>query len=739
MTTPSWPARWLRSALWSAAVVPILAQGSGQTLIPWSFTPLPLGSVQPGGWLLAEMQKSAAGLAGHEADFYPFVADSRWLHTPGSNAGNDYSSLNEALPYWLNGLVPLAYGLNDTRLKQQVQTVVDTILGFQASDGWLGPEVGDARNLWARSPLLLALTQLAEADPAYEGRIVASMRSFLNITHSMLSDGGKGFTDCGTGIDCSWGQVRYHDLIISIQWLLEHHPDPKSDALLWDNMNMLFNQTLFRWDSWYAEGTYQKVITDPTTGNPLFAFLHGVNVGQGLKSLAVIYRFTHNSSLLQTTNNAVEWTFQYHGAPSGTVLADEIMRDLASYSGSELCTAVETAYSLEYLYLSLGVNQYADRAERAIFNALPVMLTTDHWGHQYMDQPNGPWTNNSAVASSYPQVFTTSAWGVATTFGMEPMYPCCTVNHPQGFPKFLSNSWAVVDDKTLIHALLSPSTVTASLKVGNVTIECATDYPFVNTFTYSVSADANFSLRLRVPGWATFVEVHTIIGSKEESFQQDSAGGLVQVGLPSGKSTVTYKLGADVRTEARENGAVSVYVGSVLYALDPSPVANISSLPHHFYDAGGPPIPDVPFSQARDYYFYGEGEWAIAIDPSTLKYHAPASSPVVPFVPGLDAGHISVDGCALNWTLRFGATPDVPPKNVTCTGKKATYTLVPYGQAKVHMSELPVINLAKAAQAAEIGVSDEAEALTSSASLPLATRVVHPEEQANMAGYLKVQ
>ena len=249
--------------------------------MPWAFAPLPLGSIQPEGWLRNELQISASGLAGHEADFYPYVNDSHWVHTPGSGEGSDYSDLNEAFPYWLNGLVPLAYSLGDQRLKGQVQKAVDTVLGFQAPDGWLGPEVGSSRNLWARTPLLLALTQLADADASYQGRVVQSMRSFLNLTHSMLSNNSQGFTNCGTAIDCSWGQVRYHDLIISIQWLLERHPNVTSDPLLWDTMNMLYNQTLFRWDEWYVNGVYQQVISDPTTNNPKFAFLHGVNVGQG--------------------------------------------------------------------------------------------------------------------------------------------------------------------------------------------------------------------------------------------------------------------------------------------------------------------------------------------------------------------------------------------------------------------------------------------------------------------------
>lgn len=73
--------------------------------------------------------------------------------------------MNEGSPYWFNGLVPLAYGLDDDRLKMQVHEAMEYIIDNQQADGWLGPEVDHGRrDIWDRFPLLLGLCQLADAD-----------------------------------------------------------------------------------------------------------------------------------------------------------------------------------------------------------------------------------------------------------------------------------------------------------------------------------------------------------------------------------------------------------------------------------------------------------------------------------------------------------------------------------------------------------------------------------------------
>jgi len=319
----------------------------------------------------------------------------------------------------------------------------------------------------------------------------------------------------------------------------------------------------------------------------------------------VIRRFDKRESLADSARKGVDWTFKYHGSAAGTILADEVQRDLAPYMGSELCTAVETGYSLAYLYQALGDNSFADRAELVIFNALPTMFTHDLWGHQYMSRGNGPW----ALAQTHQHSQFTTANGVATIFGLEPQYPCCTVNHPQGYPKFLSHSWALAETG-LVHALLSPSVVNVTLPhAGRVTIECKTDYPFSDYLVYNILAETSFDLFLRLPSWAGQSQSTSSIamanvaggGGTSKPVSIDAHTGLHRLAIPAGRSTVTFTLATSIRIEPRPNDAVSVYVGSLLYSLDIGHEVT-SSLPHRYF--GGDATNEFQqFEKVRDYYF----------------------------------------------------------------------------------------------------------------------------------------
>ncbi|MCJ1321385.1 hypothetical protein MMC15_006729 [Xylographa vitiligo] len=669
------------------------------SLVPFTFAPLPLGSIKPRGWLHGQLRLMAEGMAGHEFDFYPIVQSNPWL-----GGTTEYSSLNEAFPYWFNGLVPLAYALDDVRLKAQVKNATRYVLTHQQASGWLGPEVTyDSSTLWARFPFFLGLMQLVEADSNFSPQVIPSMHKFVNLMHSLLLD-RKTTSEV-------WGRARYADMIICLQWLYETYPENNAEVLL-ETMQRLKDYGL-DWAGYYTKENYifEDLDTVSNTAGD-FPFVHAVNAAQGLKTGAVDYRFTRNTTLLQNSRNGVDWTFQFHGAASGTILGDERESGLSPTRGSELCTAVEAMFSMSYLYQVLGDNRFADQCELAAFNALPVAMTPDHWAHQYITQPNQPWSRPVQAAGLF--------WNVgdyAQIYGLSPNYPCCTVNHPQGYPKFLSASFVRVGRNGLGHALLSPASVSATLPDGTlVTVICDTNYPFGQRLNYTMESSNPFTFHIRLPTWSLSTPpLISLNGSPYTTPLSNPHSGMLGIPLARGNNTLILTLTPTLRITPRANATIAIYHGSLLYALDvgqaittlppsiaaltrasPSSPPTINSFPLN-------PTPNTTIPhQAHDYHINNTLPWAIALDPDTLVFHASNTStssdlansslPNPIWAYHAPASFITAQGCPIAWPLDHGVPARVPlPGERNCTGAWRQVVLRPYGSLRVHMAELPVL------------------------------------------------
>ena len=143
-------------------------------LRPLAFDPLPLGAVRPLGWLRNQLRLQADSLSGHLDEFWPDISESRWF-------GGDQEGWERA-PYWLDGVIPLAYLLDDDALIAEGLAPLDYILAHQDEDGWLGPRQSfiheteqTAFDIWA---LFLALKMLVQVhDATGDARIVRRCRT----------------------------------------------------------------------------------------------------------------------------------------------------------------------------------------------------------------------------------------------------------------------------------------------------------------------------------------------------------------------------------------------------------------------------------------------------------------------------------------------------------------------------------------------------------------------------------
>ncbi|KAG8530469.1 uncharacterized protein KY384_004972 [Bacidia gigantensis] len=662
-------------------------------LAPFTFDPLPLGSIKPEGWLKDQLTLMSHGLVGHQWDFYPIVKNSPWI-----GGHSEYSPLNEGLPYWYNGLVPLAYAMDDPRLHEQVLNATRQILEVQWPDGWLGPERSGHRDLWSRFPFCLGLRQLVEAKPDLSATVVPAMYKFVHLMHSMLKHGG-GFWD-------QWGLVRYPDMIATLQWLHENHPSNQTNStqVLFETMHYLHKRG-FDWPGYWTKSSYLfrdlDTIKPPINGDTFrFRHTHAVNVGQGLSAGAALYRFTRNESLLEANRRGVNWTFTYHGDVAGSIIGDERQSGLGPNRGSELCTTVETMYSLSYLYQVMGDREFADRCELAAFNSLAVAVTPDHWARAYLNAANEP----MATRILGRRIF----WNTgpeSLVFGTDTNYPCCTVNLPQGLPKFLSTSFVRVGENGLGHAILSPAAVSATTKSGSaVNISCSTNYPFGHSLRYAVDVSKSFDLHLRVPSWAQPDSDISVDASAPAPLFPDSHTGMTTISLDAGAHELVYNLRADLRIIPRGNGSVTVYHGALLYALDigqdtevvATSLAENENLTYSVFDQE----PILP-KEVQTIEVSNTKAWNIGIDPDTLSFHYTNEEKELPnpiYDYHAPPSHVTGKGCQVAWTMKMGlpaALPELPRGQTKrkCEGGIVDVILRPYGSLKVHMAELPVVDL----------------------------------------------
>jgi hypothetical protein len=439
--------------------------------------PLPLGTIKPSGWLKDQLRIQAAGLSGHLDEFWPDIKDSAW--TGGKAEGW------ERAPYWLDGIVPLAYLLDDDGLKAKAKRFIDYVLDHQKEDGWLGP-VGDndpnhkPYDPWPLFVLLKALTQYQEAtgDP----RIIPAMTKCLHKIDEVVTK---------TPL-YSWARFRAADLIVSIDWLY----DRTHEKWLLDLARKVHDQG-YDWRNAFEH--FQFTSRVPAEKSNLES--HGVNNGMALKWPAVWWRHSGAEGDLKGVAMMLDKLDRYHGQATGIFTCDEHLAGRGPSQGTELCTVVEAMYSLETALSITGDPRLGDRLERIAFNALPATFKPDMCAHQYDQQAN------QVICKVSPDHVYATNGPDSNLFGLEPNFGCCTANMHQGWPKLAESLWMRSKDGELVATAYAPSVVEVDMEGRKLRIETITNYPFDGKVWFRFdSGDMTkmtpITLQFRIPEWA---------------------------------------------------------------------------------------------------------------------------------------------------------------------------------------------------------------------------------------------
>ena len=618
-------------------------------LAPCAYQPLPLGEIRPQGWLLNQLRIQANGLSGHLDEFWPDIKDSGWI---GGKAEGW-----ERGPYWLDGVVPLAFLLDDPKLKEKVTRWMDYILTHQQDDGWLGPKQSGgyhAEDPWPTFVIFKALTQYLEAT--HDERVIPAMKKACTRLSAVL--------DATPLFD--WNKHRWMDFVLSLHYLYERTGDEK---LL--DLAAKAKAQGFDWRAHFADFKY----TDKVLLANISMATHVVNNAMSVKAGAVWYRQSKDAADRDSVYRTMEMLDQYHGQVTGVFTGDEHYAGKCPSQGTELCSVVEYMFSLETLLSILGDPAFGDRLERIAFNALPATFKPDMWTHQYDQQ-----VNQVVCRVSEDRVYATNSPN-SNIFGLEPNYGCCTANMHQGWPKFASHLWMKTADGGLAAMAYAPCTVNTTLDGKPVRIDVETDYPFNDTITMSIEAGPKFPVRLRIPAWA---DVPTVaVGNEAPQACQPGTFHTIDR-VWAGKTTLTLKLPMKARVERRFNDSVAILRGPLVYSL---------KVGAYWKKIGG----EEPHA---DWEVYPTAPWNYGLiidvnDPDKSVIFETRPIGECPFSPDGAPIRVTVKGKLVpEWIIEHSAAGPAPKSPIQSTQPVAYLTLIPYGCTKLRVTEFPLIESA---------------------------------------------
>ena len=601
--------------------------------------------------MLGQLQIQAQGLSGHLDETWPDVGpNSGWLGGTGESW--------ERGPYYLDGLVPLAYLLDDAKLKAKAQRYIDWVLENPKANGMIGPASND--DWWPRIVILKVLTQYAELtdDP----RVIPIMDGYFRYQLQELPK--RPLRD--------WGKFRWQDEVLSVIWLYNR----TGSGYLLDLARLLHSQG-FDWEAQFADFKYKKRITaeyiklnEGEGLKDLALSTHGVNNGQAIKAgpvWSLVSGDARDRSAVQVMIAALD---EYHGLPNGMFSCDEHLAGLDPSQGSELCTVVEYMFSLEQALAVTGDAALGDRLERLAFNALPGTLTDDMWAHQYNQEPN------QVECSLHKKPWTTDG-PESNLFGLEPNFGCCTANYHQGWPKFANSLWMASDDG-LVATAYAPCEVRTVVKGSAVHLAVETGYPFQGTVNITVNpaASLRFSLQLRIPAWAKKCSI-SINGKSEAAPTAGSFARLDRLWKTGDQVEIVFPM--QPRLSRWFNNSVAVERGPLVFSYGVG--ESWVKLRDRGMTADWQVFPTTPWNYALK---VDEGSPGLGIAVEESGIHEGAfTSKSTPVKLKIEARKLT------DWRAEDGAANPLPVSPVTSNEPVETITLIPYAAAKLRITAFP--------------------------------------------------
>jgi hypothetical protein len=618
-------------------------------LLASAFIKLPIGSIEPRGWLRHQLELERDGMVGHLEELSQWCKydNNAWVNPEG--AGH---SGWEELPYWLKGYGDLGYVLKDEKIIAETRKWIEAVFKTQREDGYFGPRVSlksleGKPDMWPNMLMLNVMQSYYEFSA--DKRVLDFMTKYFKWQMSVPEK------DFMAGY---WPKMRAGDNIESIHWL--------------------YNRTGESWLLELAEKCHRNA-ANWTSG---VINWHGVNISQGFREPANFYVQSKDQKHLAAAERNYNTVMEMYGQfPGGMFAADENARK--GYDdprqGAETCSMVEFMHSFEMLTKITGDSKWSDRCEDVAFNSLPAAMTPDQKGLHYLtcaNQISLDKNNHAPAIENNGTMFSYSPYAV---------YRCCQHNVAHGWPYYAEEMWLATLDKGLCASLYGPSEVSAVVGDGvAVRIKENTDYPFSGKIRFEIIAErpVRFPLYLRVPSWC--VEMKTFSCDFTNCFPTIRLSGegymVLEDEWKSGSAIeFTLPMKLSIKSWPKNHNAVSINYGPLTFAL---------GIGEKWQRYGGT-------DTFPEYEVLPTTPWNDALDLNEKIEVNPKRGPLAdqPFIP--DNPPITLTAKARripNWKPdQTGMVAKLQDSPVKSDQPLETITLIPMGAARLRISSFPVI------------------------------------------------
>ncbi|NBJ91885.1 beta-L-arabinofuranosidase domain-containing protein [Parablautia muri] len=618
------------------------------------YSRIPITEVKPTGWLYEQLKIQMNGLSGKLYDIWDSVGCySGWLGGTGESW--------ERAPYYLDGLLPLSYYLDDRKHWEICMKFVEWTLGSQDETGNFGP-LSTWNEQWSRYVMLKVLIQYEEITE--DKRVVPFVRNYLQYMARLVKT---------TKLQ-SWSKARVPDLLYVGKWLYEKTND--TQILEWLKE---IDQNGYDWSDYLKDLPFPRPAKDYINWDIIkhlskdiisnispYHETHIVNVTMGFKHPALKAVLYNDQEYARIAKEGIKEVIHKHGVVSGCINGDEHLAGSHPSQGSELCSVVEYMFSLQSLIEVFGDAWYGDLMERLAYNALPATITEDFMEHQYLQQANQimaddrkrPWFNNDEDS---------------TVFGLEPNFGCCTANMHQGWPKFVHSLWLREGESTLVNMVLAPSTIDTTLCSERVILTLHTKYPFRDRLLYRFQqAPAQpIAVKIRIPSWCKRPQI--ICKGAKLTWQDEGRFILVEKAFREGEQI-------QVRLEMKEfasfwhQGTLAVERGPLVYGLDMKERWEIKK------EVAG----------VKDYYVFPESPWNYALNSALPCQLEEQELTDIPFSKKQPPVRLKVEACQVEeWTQKNGDAREIPQSPIMGDREKKMISLIPFGCTKLRISQFP--------------------------------------------------